>query len=324
MADLFPLERLPVKLQSLVLHHVGQEFFEDDLRRLTLSKHWFELALPILSRRLVIAAETFSDHILLGDTLDAFPRRPYVQELVLDLDFSSWYRDLIQELKDFHIVPENSRTIDVMCTREHWRLTSTASPWPNLKRAYISFRCRHPRVHCFILPTIEMISHFMSQTNASISFDLSLCRYKSGEPSKDILQARRVLIDIIPRLQSLSLQHSFWCGAIFEIPPPSPDSRPDDGLVELKELQLILGAATDDMYRLTDKYGEQSAVTRSKWIEALCDSTSALTKRMTEPRTVRVYWKDEAYRRSSSCFEFDAVTGTMVSDAELLGQRSGE
>lgn len=316
------LMTLPFELLEIIFENLDQQFFEEDLARLTLCRRWYDLALPIISRQLTITAETVVSLFIAfaGKStqkasghcrLDNLRRRIHVKELRLHLVFT---KKLFNRL--VHFSDGNADRARDFLTEEPWRLTSVASPWPKLQRAHI-YVCRtEPQWGQGIIGSLlSMIQDFLTQQNSAVSVRLDLwSATRHDAPSAS--QHCEMICGMIPYVESLVVHVHSGCESIIDYPRRVRCQRLDP--IKLKELQLFIGEecwnlSSDSNVHCGRNRGQRYLRSLQQCRRAVCDAASALLSLMIEPRVVQVVYASHFEPGNSGPELFDAIAGKTIS-----------
>lgn len=312
--------RLPIELQTMILDHLGRRYFVQDLRRLTISRQWYNIALPIVYRSLTITARDLADYSranrrckFRAPALDSLPGRQHVRELHLHCDFtadflSSWGHETrgFEPQSLLREVEEKVNSSAEIAATEPWRLTSVLSPWPSLQQAHfcIYIHSDHDSSH-ILARTLDMMHHVTLHSGASIKLEIELSGGGGGlyvNPCDSCYCSQ--ISRIIPYVDTLLYRGLRMCEDIFQ--PSLPTGRP----LKLRELHLALSEMGPRLNCITrskagdingqQDFGATMAAAATRWM-----------RQAHEARSVDILWMD-GYTPT----RYDALTNTFTKYTE--------
>lgn len=319
MINTFPFEDLPGELQILVVELLGTAFFEEDTRRLTLSRQWYDLVLPILSRRLHIRGQKL---LALAQAaaegkfpLDGFVRRPFVKVLNLEVERNShfwWMTEhraspaglcnesrlqsglATHSQKSVFGFPEGGET-DCSSVRVPRKLTSYEVDWPNLQRADVTISSTSGSLETSRLSYLfDLMATLPDQVG--ISLDLSHTEIFSFYRKFDLRLCHKVR-KLLPRLDKLAICTMPICHEMFQL-PSSMSFQP----IKLEELRIYMGPLAS---KCRESHSEPGKLMDVHGVESICQAVTELNHRMRNPRAVKVAWVDMLSETELSYHVFD-------------------
>lgn len=106
------LLRLPSETLDQIFDQIGPSFFRENLGRLTLSKRWFEFALPAFLRCILLSQGALRNLIRSRTIAKSSPLEDSLETLVLQLgDRQSWTKDLTEDLAQLATIAQHSRRL---------------------------------------------------------------------------------------------------------------------------------------------------------------------------------------------------------------------
>jgi hypothetical protein len=293
------LLRLPSELIGHILIDVGSEFFYQDTRRLTVSRRWYGLALPILTRDLEFASVTSLEEFFTSKNAVA-QAETHLRSVRLDLDI--FYDELVcrrlEPYKDYDTLQAqwrndiNDRLASLAAALQRCPRLGTLSVIAPLGIGGLVTLTLAPEPFVGLLSAGNLTSLVLD-----ISGDHSIKAREGDEP-----HLCRHINALLPSLRRLRCRMFRICGSILR---PLPDECPpklNEVIINLTREHCAVGKPGGfPKHCRATRVGELFTATKTIQTRA-----TELAGRLRNPRMVRVIAFEPGSHRS---YAFDALTG---------------
>jgi hypothetical protein len=311
------LLQLPSELVGHILADVGSEFFYQDTRRLTVSRRWYGLALPLLTRDLEFACVSSLEEFFMSHSAVA-QAETHLRSVRLDLEI--FYDELVSRRLEPY-----TETLEAQWRSEiNDRLASLAAALQRCPRLGILSVIAPVGIGGLVALALapEPFVGLLSAGNlTSLVLDIAgdhSIRAREGDEPHLCFHINALL----PSLRRLRCRMFWICGSILRPLPDECQSKLEEVIINLTREHCAV-----------DKLGEFPRHCRATRVGELFSATKTLQTRATElaarlhnPRMVRVIAFEPGSYRS---YAFDALTGRRMwldlkADWDADGAETGE
>ncbi|KAK4150087.1 hypothetical protein C8A00DRAFT_46440 [Chaetomidium leptoderma] len=298
------LSRLPPEILLHVLGCLGSEFFAHDIRQLTISRTWYDLAWTVLIRDLHFTARSLGRFTENEAVLKRSP--PYIVTIELSLGFGD---ESSQSLPtdDLRETSSNVGDIDASPAQLDSSLAKLAAMLPRCPGIRsLSIRARGQssalRLDRLAYLNAAPLAGLLSLPHlTSLELDTAGCHLKS--PPNSNVHLCRSINSLLPSLRRLRCRMEELCESLLERPPS--DTALEEVIINLSISQL---SDTITSYRYPNRCQTVSQ-DFSQLKLALETRAATLAAWLRNPRTLRIISHELP---SLDVYAFDAITGRRI------------
>jgi hypothetical protein len=285
------LLQLPPELLLHILGHLGFPFFAQDIRRLTLSKQWYDLAWPVFARDLQL-----KDKSLVRFTHDdaaAARSAPHLSTVQLRLHY-----DISK--------PLTHRNADAAYFSPGLtKLAAAVRRCPRMRSLDVEMRLGAMLDGWVELMAQPLADLLFAGRLTSLTFDTANCLFKHTPGSGT--HFCHSINSLLPSLRRLRCRMQSVCKSLLEPPPrDAPPLALEEVIVNLSISQI--GHASTS-YGYSNRCGDLFRIAFGQFKDAMEAQATALAARLRQPRMVRVITH---VFPSLDIYAFDALTGKRV------------
>lgn len=298
------LSRLPPEILLCILGYLGPEFFAHDIRRLTVSRTWFDLAWRVLIRDLHFTARSLRRFTENEAVLKQSP--PYIVTIELSLGVGD-ETSLSLPTDDQRETSGNVGDIDASPAQLDSSLSKLAAMLPGCPGIrFLSIRARGQSSALRLdrlgyLKAATLADLLSLQHLTSLELDTAGCHLEPA-PNGDVHLCRSIN-SLLPSLRRLRCRMEEICESLLE-PPPS-DTPLEEVIINLSISQL---SDTITSYRYPNRC--QTVARDFPQLKLALETQAAtLAARLRNPRTLRIISHEFP---SLDIYAFDAIKGRRI------------
>ncbi|KAK3946082.1 hypothetical protein QBC46DRAFT_370781 [Diplogelasinospora grovesii] len=308
------LLQLPMELLLYILSYLGPESFRQDIRRLTISRRWYDFAWQIFVRDLQLTASSLIRFT--EDEAVLMRSQPHITTIKLSFEgFEEDPRPLTQTDRrgimpcDTDVDAVNEWTAQLNSSLAN--LAAMLQQCPGLRCLKLKAGPERPelgllrRGYLMVKPLADLLSvcHL-----TSLEFDTAGCCYPLSHQAGDSsIHLCCSINSLLPSLRRLRCRMNSICESLLE--PPTTHDKPLDLEEVIVNLSLSELSDTVTSYRYPDRCQSVPGETFLQLKEAIESQATRLACELRNPRMVRVI---SHKLPSLGIYAFDAVAGQRI------------